>query len=52
MCRASRGISIALRDLRVAKLDKKFRNTPCGQELDYYLNSLANNGGNSNKVTK
>lgn len=50
MCRASRGISIALRDLRVAKLEKKMRFTPCGQELDYYLNSLANSGGDPNKV--
>ncbi len=36
-----RAVSISLRDLRIAKLEKKMRFVPCSEELDAYINALS-----------
>ena len=36
-----RAVSISLRDLRIAKLEKKIRFVPCSEELDSYINALS-----------
>ena len=38
MCRGAR--ILTLKDLRVAKLDKRLRLTPCAVELEAYLGAL------------
>ena len=45
-----KSVSITLRDLRVAKLEKKARISPCSKELDAYLASLARFNDNDDKV--
>jgi hypothetical protein len=45
-----KSVSITLRDLRVAKLEKKARISPCSKELDAYLSSLARFNDNDEKV--
>ena len=45
-----KSVSITLRDLRVAKLEKKARISPCSKELDAYLASLARFNDNDEKV--
>lgn len=40
----NRGITITLRDLRLAKLEKKQRITPCRTELDAFLAAVARYG--------
>lgn len=46
----ARGTSISLRDLRIAKLQKRFRFTPCGPELDTFLAAVAAHGGNEDDI--
>lgn len=47
----SRGLAtLTLRDLRLARFDKKIRNAPCGAELDAYLSALARFDGNDEKI--
>lgn len=50
MCRASRFLT--LKDLRVAKLDKRVRMTPCGAEMEQYLTSLSYARGDSDKINR
>jgi len=44
------GVSITLRDLRVAKLEKKQRVAPCRVELEAFLAATARFGGDDSKV--
>jgi len=44
------GVSITLRDLRVAKLEKKQRVAPCRLELEAFLAATARCGGDDTKV--
>jgi len=44
------GVSITLRDLRVAKLEKKQRVAPCRLELEAFLAAAARFGGDDTKV--
>ena len=37
----SKSLSISLRDLRIAKIERKSRFTACGGEFDAYLSALA-----------
>lgn len=46
----AKGTSISLRDLRIAKLQKRMRITACGPELDTFLAAVAAAGGNEDKV--
>lgn len=46
----SKSLSISLRDLRIAKIERKSRMTPCGAEFDAYLSGLARAGGDDSKV--
>ena len=47
----TRGLAtLTLRDLRLARFDKKMRNAPCGAELDAYLSALARCDGNDEKI--
>jgi hypothetical protein len=46
----SRGPTISLRDLRIAKLQKRTRMNACTQELDAFLAAVAAVGGNEDKV--
>mmetsp|Transcript_34856 Transcript_34856/g.35511 ORF Transcript_34856/g.35511 Transcript_34856/m.35511 type:complete len:83 (-) Transcript_34856:242-490(-) len=40
----AKGLSISLTDLRIAKLGKKVRQTPCRKELEDYLDALSQQG--------
>lgn len=44
------GVTITLRDLRVAKLEKKQRIAPCRMELEAFLAATARYGGDDTKV--
>lgn len=44
------GITITLRDLRVAKLEKKQRVAPCRMELENFLAATVRYGGDDTKV--
>lgn len=44
------GVSISLRDLRVAKLEKKQRVAPCRMELENFLAATVRYGGDDTKV--
>jgi hypothetical protein len=46
----ARGTSISLRDLRIAKLQKRIRFTPCGPELDAFLAAVAAHGGDEDDI--
>ena len=46
----ARGTSISLRDLRIAKLQKRMRIQTCGPELDAYLAAVAAAGGNEDDI--
>jgi hypothetical protein len=46
----AKGTSISLRDLRIAKLQKRMRITACGPELDTFLAAVAAASGNEDKV--
>ncbi len=46
----ARGTSISLRDLRIAKLQKRIRFTPCGPELDAFLAAVAAHGGDEDSI--
>lgn len=46
----SKSLSISLRDLRIAKIERKSRMTPCGSEFDAYLSALARVAGDDTKV--
>ena len=48
---ASRGSSISLRELRIAKLGKRTRTTLCAMETEAYLTALAAVGGDSDQVS-
>ena len=45
-----KGLSISLRELRIAKLERRIRQTPCGGEFEAYLAALARVGGDSSQV--
>ena len=45
----SKSLSISLRDLRIAKIERKSRMTPCGSEFDAYLSALARVAGDDTK---
>lgn len=47
---ASKGVSITLRDLRLAKLDKRVRINPCSSELESYINALAQYDGECDRI--
>jgi hypothetical protein len=38
------GLSLTLKDLRIAKVTKKTRVNPCTKELEAYINALADYG--------
>ena len=44
-------INLKLRDLRIAKLNRKQRVVKCEEELEYFLNAVSHYGGES-KVPK
>ncbi len=46
----SKSLSISLRDLRIAKIERRTRVTPCGTEFDAYLSALARVAGDDSKV--
>ena len=46
----ARGTSSSLRDLRIAKLQKRIRFTPCGPELDAFLAAVAAHGGDEDSI--
>lgn len=41
---APAGVSITLKDLKVAKVTKKIRASPCTPELEAYISSIAEHG--------
>ena len=45
-----KGLSISLRELRIAKMERKMRMTPCGGEFEAYLAALARVGSDSSQV--
>jgi hypothetical protein len=46
----SKSLSISLRDLRIAKIERKSRFTACGGEFDAYLSALARVAGDDSRV--
>jgi hypothetical protein len=48
--RGGRGITLSLKDLRIAKIQKNHRIAPCGKELEAYLSSLAMSDGDDANV--
>jgi hypothetical protein len=46
------GVTITLRDLRVAKLDRNQRVAPCRMELENFLAATQRYGGDDTKVPK
>ena len=46
----SKSLSISLRDLRIAKIERRTRVTPCGNELEAYLSALARVAGDDSNV--
>lgn len=49
--RGGRGITLSLKDLRIAKIQKNHRMAPCGKELEAFLSALAMNDGDDSNVS-
>ena len=45
-----KGLNISLRELRIAKIERRTRMTPCGMEFENYLSALARVSGNAEAV--